>query len=417
MIFRQPPIWLISAMLMISTILFGDILLAISGLDGYHQIFSILILFYLLPYLWVITKEREQPPFAFAICFFLLLRLYSIFYSNASGALSLTDGGDAVSFHIPSAKALDGEEFRPNSHYGNYLWYLFQLGGDYNGRLTHILLSIYMKILSYFGIGSQYENIHNIAYIPNTLMCVGTLTLYYKIVVNHSCSILYGRRAVWFLAMNPYFLNVTGIPQKEALLFFGLALFAYSLVVKDKRYIFLVLSLSIIAFERIYMVPLLVWIFFFFDRKIEIKNIFLMMLAVLFIEWFIGIEDALLMAKNNQASLIALGGSALPGTDFISNIIRVYFGPYALRYFSTEYITISFLSLSNYALFVFYPYIAIRATLSPKAFGFAIFSSYVFCILLIPYHSSFKVLMVVFFTGLFLEKVFPIKNRQTQLEK
>ena len=417
MIYRQSPIWLILAILMTLTILIGDILRVISGPDGYHQSFSILVLFYLLPYLWIVTKERQQPPFAFVICFFLLLRLYSIFYLNASGELSLTEGGDAGSYHIPKAKALIGEEFSQFSHNGSYFGYLFQIGGDYNGRLTHILLAIYIKILSFFGASSQYENIYNIAYLANTLICVGTLTLYYKIVVKHSASLLYGRRAVWFLAMNPYFFNYTALPQKEALLFFGLALFAYSLVVKDKRYIFLMLSIFIIAFERIYMVPLLVLIFFCFDMKIDIKNLFLLMLVPLFIEWFIGIETAFDMAQNNQASLKDLDGSALPGSGFMSNIIRVYFGPYALRYFSTEYISLGFLTLSGYAMFVFYPYIAIKATLSPKAFGFAIFISYVFCIVLIPYHGTFKLLMVIFFGGLFLEKVFPIKNRKTKSEK
>ena len=157
MIYRQPPIWLISAMLMTSTILIGDILIAINFPFGYHQSLSILILFYVLPYLWVITKERQQPSFAFIICFFLFLRIYSILYLNTSGAFSLTDGGDAASYHIPSAKKFDGEEFYPNSHQGSYFLYLFQIGGDYNGRLTHVLLSIYS--LSFFGVSSQYENI------------------------------------------------------------------------------------------------------------------------------------------------------------------------------------------------------------------------------------------------------------------
>jgi hypothetical protein len=252
----------------------------------------------------------------------------------------------------------------------------------------------------------------------NTLLCVATLTLYYKVVVKHSCSSLYARRAVWFLAMNPYFFGITGLPQKEALLFFGLALFAYSLVVQKKRYIFLMLSFFVILFERIYMIPLLVLIFLFFNWKLEIrslflkqnKKLFLLLFSALFIQWFIGFETAFEMAKQNQQNVKDLDGSALPWTGFMSNIIRAYFAPYALRHFSTEYITISLFSLSHYALFVFYPYIAIKATLSPKNFGFAIFSSYMFVLVLIPYHSSFKILMLVFFGGLFLDKAFPIKK-------
>jgi hypothetical protein len=384
-------------------IFIGDILLAISGPDGYHQIFSILVLFYLVPYLWIATKERQQPPFAFVICFFLLLRLYSIVYLNASGALGLTDGGDAASYHIPRAESINGD----------YFDYLFKIGGDYNGRFTHILLAIYIKILPFFGVDSQYESIHNCAYIANTLITIGTLNLYYKIVVRYSLSPLYARRAVWFLAMNPYFFGITGLPQKEALLFFGLALFAYSLVIKEKRYIFLMLSLLVIAFERIYMVPLLVFIFFGFDWKVTKQKLFLLLLAVLFIEWFIGFETAFDMAQNNQESLIELDGSALAGTGIISNIIRTYFGPSALRHFSTEYITSSLLSLSHYLLFIFYPYIAIKALLNNKKFGFAISSSYLFVLVLVPFHSSFKVLMVVFFGGLFLDKIFPIRNIHT----
>ena len=407
MIYRQTPIWLISSVVMVLTILIGDFLLAISGPNGYHQNFSILVLFYLVPYLWIVTKENEQPPFAFVICLFLLLRLYSIVYLNASVEFNFDCkdcGGDAITYHIPRAMSLDG----------NYFSYLFQVGGDYNGRITHILISIYIDILSFFGVGPQYVNILNVSYIGNTLLCVGTLILYYKIVVNHSCSRLYGRRAVWYLAMNPYFFGITGLPQKEALLFFGLALFAYSLVVKEKRYIYLILSLFMIAFERIYMVPLLVFIFFCFDLKLDLFKLFLILFAVLFIEWFIGIENALNMAQQNQKSLVDLDGSALPWSGFMSNILRAYFAPYALRHYSTEYITLSFMALSHYALFIFYPYIAIKATLNPKKFGFAVFSSLMFVLFLIPYHSSFKILMIVFFGGLFLDKMFPIKNRHTQ---
>jgi len=406
---------------MIFAVVFTDLLLVISTPDGYHQTFSLLVLFYLVPYLWIVTKERQQPPIAFVICVFLFLRLYSVVYLNASTDINLVGfGSDAGSYHIPRAKLLDG----------NYWSYIFKIGGDdYNGRLTHVLIANYIDILALFGLNAQYGNIHNIAFIANTLLCIGTLILYYKIVVEYSRSQLYGQRAVWFLALNPYFIGITSMPQKEALMFFGMALFAYSLVVKEKRYIFLMLSLFIISFERIYMTPLLVSIFVCLIWKFEIRKIFLLpklkhvlslfalLAAVSFIEWFIGIRTALNMAQTNQQNLVDLGGSSLPGSGFIINIIRVYFGPNGLRHFLPEYINIGVLALAHYALFPCYAYIGIKATLSPKAFGFALFATYVFCIILIPFHSSFKVFMVVFFGGLFLDKMFPIKNVHTQLMK
>jgi len=225
--------------------------------------------------------------------------------------------------------------------------------------------------------------------------------------------------------MNPYFFGLTGLPQKEALLFFGLVLFAYSLVVKEKRYIFLMLSFFVIAFERIYMIPLLVFIFLFFDWKLQIQRfslihipiLALLPLIALFIHWFIGFGTALEMARQNQESLMSLDGSSLPWTGFMSNIIRVYFGPDGLKHFWPEYINVGVFSLANYALFPFYAYIAIKATLSPKEFGFAIFSSYMFVLVLIPYHSTFKLLMLVFFGGLFLAKSFPIKNTHTHSKR
>ena len=301
-------------------------------------------------------------------------------------------GGDAESYHIPQAMMIEGRIFN----------HLITGGGNFNGRLTQVLLYIYSEIILLFNLDLKYGNIHNVAYIFNTLFCCIALILSKNIILIATNDKVLSRCALWFLALNPYFIIITGIPQKEALLFLGLSIFAFSLVEKKRSFKYILLSFFIIAMERIYMIPLLALIrYFYLSEKISIKIILFFILNLIFIEYFIGIEAARFMLENNSESMKD-GYSYLGEFNFFNDLIRAYFGPFALRNFMDGNINFSILECSNYILFFFYPFIAVKATFNLEKFGWAIFLTIIFVATLIPYHSSFKIMMITFFGGLFL---------------
>ena len=319
--YRKINLLVIPMTLMMLTVVVGDLLL-INNRE-YHVFFSVVTLLYLLPYLYVILWSRYQLPFAWSIVFFIVLKVYFIVMGNVNGSIILSDGGDAAAFHIPQAQNL--------TSFADYIDHLFSLGGVYNGRLTHVLLALYSTVLAYFNFDQfAYINIYNIAYIFNSFICVGTLFVYYRAALIYSSSVGFSRRAVWFIAFNPFFLLITSLPQKEPLLFFALSLFLFFLVQVKKNYFILLASLLIILLERVYMIPLLVIIVVLFDNKkiITPMNIFLVLAGLILIERFIGFETALSMHEGHVESLTELEGSFVGGHGFISNIIRTFLVPH-----------------------------------------------------------------------------------------
>ena len=399
---RHDPI--VAFLVMFSVIIGGDILLVFSGNDGYPQPFVVISLLYVLAYLWVLFKSQTFPAPVFFITSFMLIKLYILVSQNYFLDMSLVGvGGDAESYHIPRALGI-------HLKFTGYLDYLFSTGGDYNGRLTHVLLSNYVSMLHFFGFDHSYEAIHNIAYFFNTMLCVITLVIYRQIIVAQGLTEASARRALWFLAFNPYFMTVTGSPQKEALLFFALAVFAFALVSQKNKGVLLLFSIFIIAMERIYMVPLLSAIILLFHRRYSLNNFAILIVCAMVFELFIGVDSALFMLESHSESLMQTGNSHLADFGFLNNLIRAYFGPFAFRNFLAEQSTLSMLANAHYFLLLFYPYIAIRASLKPFNFGMAIVLTLIFVAVLIPYHSSFKILMIVFFGGLFIA---PLANQVT----
>lgn len=408
--------WPTAIVLMTITVVLGDFLLLMSPNREYYVLFTVISLLYVLPYLSVTITAKHHPPLSFCILFFVLLKVYYIIVQNSSGALALSDGGDAASLHIPQAQNLISLD--------NYIDHLFSIGGVYNGRLTHVLLALYLDVLEYFNFSTlDYVNLHNLAYLFNALICTVTIYIYYKAALNFSSSVDFSRRAVWFLAFNPYFFAITSLPQKESLLFFALSLFVLFLSRPLKNLSTLIAALFIISMERIYMVPLLVTILLLFDSKGVASNLFsrkggLLKLALLsgsliLIEWFIGIETALSMHEAHVESLTDIDGSFVEGHGLLSNLTRTFFGPAFFRPFLSEYVSYDMFYLSHNLMFIFYSYVAVKAALSPKGIGLAILLSYMFVLIFIPFHGSFKIMLVVFFGGLFLDKIAMIPGTRT----
>ncbi|WP_185819421.1 hypothetical protein [Chlorobium phaeovibrioides] len=138
----------------------------------------------------------------------MTLRIYVFFFLNVSDfmAFSDSDGGDSVSYHIPRAQLIETVSDAFN--------HLFMFGGDYNGRLTHVLLAVYSNVLEYFGFEKwEYVNLYNAAYLFNSFICIATLLIYYKAAINFTSSKKSATRAIWFLAFNPYFFSITTLPH------------------------------------------------------------------------------------------------------------------------------------------------------------------------------------------------------------
>ncbi len=159
------------------------------------------------------------------------------------------------------------------------------------------------------------------------------------------------------------------------------------------------------------MVPLLCLTLLLFHGRFSFAILAILIVSAVVFELFIGVGNALFMLESHSESLVQTGKSYLADFGFLNNLVRAYFGPFAFRNFLVEQSTLSMLASAHYFLFLFYPYIAIRASLKPVNFGIAIVLTLIFVAVLIPYHSSFKILMIVFFGGLFIA---PLTNQVTK---
>jgi hypothetical protein len=391
----------ITITLMMLSVVAGDIALLINDRE-YHVFFSVITLLYLFPYLYIILLSRSQPPLAWTIVFFIALKVYFLVMGNIDGSIALSDGGDAVTVHIPNAQKL--------TSFNDYIEHLFSVGGVYNGRLTHVLIALYSLVLVYFNFDQfAWVNIYNIAYIFNSIICIGTIFIYYRAALIYSSSIDFSRRAAWFIALNPFFILITSLPQKEPLLFFALSLFLYFLVQGKKNYIILLATLLIILFERVYMIPLLLTIVVFYGKIIKPINIILVLAGLFSVQSFIGFDMAFSMHAAHVEALTDIEGSFIEGHGLISNIIRTFFGPAFFRPFLSEYLSFPILYLSHTLLFVFYSYIALKSITNLKDIGLVIFLSYLYTLVFIPFHGTFKVFLVVSFSGLFLDEISFVK--------
>lgn len=382
---------IISVAMILSIFLWDYLRLILNGWQ-YTNIYSAYSIVYVAGYLWGFFTIKKMPSYKYLVICYITIKFYIIIYQLYIGDInSLGKGGDAESFHIPQAFLVNGD----------YIGHLLGNTGHFNGRLTQVLLSLYIEIIANFTINIDYEKINIVAFIANTLIGLVTIYYYRKIIIIKTNEESLASKGIWFLIFNPYFLTVTSMPQKEALLFLGLALFTYSMVVEKARIRWLVISLIIISLERIYMTPLLIVIWTSFESKFNLRWLLYFTLGYIFIELYIGLEVAMFMLANNSESMED-GESYLGGFNILTNIIRAYFGPFALRNLLDEELSFNVLESSHYLLIFFYPYIAIRASVKRLNFGIPIILVLMFVALLIPYHSSFKFLMIVFFGGLFL---------------
>jgi hypothetical protein len=397
-----------SLLLMFSVTLFSCVLIFLYPLK-YPDFFHILGLFYAAGYLYVIFLAKEHISvryilaafIIFKIIFFVFLNLNGSFDSLVIGAL----GSDPSAYHLP--RALDLKES------GKYLEYALSTN-TFNGRLTHIILAFEMNILDYFGIDyTSGANVSKIAFLFNTILAFMAIILTYKAALQYSSNIMYSRRAAWFLSFNPIFLGSTGAAKKEALLYFAVSLFLLFLTSKRKKIYQLVLSFCILILDRIYMVPLLYSVLFFYKKINYLFGLILIIFGIVVIELTIGFRVAFESHAEHVSSLTSImtnkmGATAsyLAGHDFFSNILRTLFGPAFFRGFLSDLSPALAVSLSQSFLLIFlYPIIALKSLFNTDGIHKMMLITYLFILILIPFHSTFKLFMVTALAPLFIDRI------------
>lgn len=384
-------------------VLLGDLLYVNAlGRNIYPIYYSAFFLLYLSGYMYLVLFSRQQPTFNQILLFFFVLKMYAFVLAMSNDLFVMLDE-DAVRFHIPIAL------YEINS-IGDVYNHLFSASSVFNGRLTHVLIFINSHALEFFGFNRfDVKNIVKAMFLFNFMLNVLTLYFVYKASYIYSKSILFARRSVFFLAFNPMFLYSAAAPKKEALLMFALSIFLIFIVSNKKNYLFLVFSLVVVSFERIYMIPLLLGLVAYLSKSV--KLFFVLVLGGLgFIESFIGVDTALGMWQNHVVSLTSMDGSYLGNNHGVfSNLLRTMFGPAFIRDFHAEYFNGRLLEFVSSMLMLMFGVVAVKSLSYTKGVLSIIFFTYLFVFLFIPFHSTFKLMILSVFTVIFLDKISFIK--------
>lgn len=369
--------------------------------DGYYlSIISIVALLYFLAYIYMIlfsVKQFSLKEIVFIFITIKLIMLVSVLVSDSLSRAIVSSSNDWAHFHIPNALRLLEE--------GRLVESLYSAEEVFNGRLTHVVIALFSLFIDFLGLnGKNIENIAIMSNLMSFLLLPVVISMYYYAALNFSNSEKFAERSAFFIALNPFFIMSTSLPVKEILLFLSVGLFLLWFMKKHRSITMLVISLVIMALERIYLVPLLL-LFVMFIRSSPFVIVFSALIGVLFVQWFIGIEVAFVMYSEHVISLRELDGSYLPGHGILSNFIRGGFGPFFLRPFMEEFSTYGALGVARYLLYLFFWLFFVKSFIYTDGPHKIILFIYLFIILLLPFHGTLKTFMLVAFGGIFLDRV------------
>jgi hypothetical protein len=380
---------------------FLSILVLASGNNSVHPLFNLLGWIYSISFVLAILFMKKQFSLKYSIVFFLIFQIILFSYKEFSGffdSIIIGDrGGDATSYHFPLALELDTMSKR--------LQYVFS-SDILNGRFTHILLSFYIEILNFFRPDSDVTggNISRIAHIFNGLISVITIRVVYKSAFLYSENILFSQRAAWFFAVNPLFIGIAGSAKKEPILFLAVSVFILYIVSSGfKKIYLLIFSSFILILDRFYTLPVLIGTLMFYKRRNSLFIIFIVCIFIIFTELTLGFDYILYRYNEHVTGQISFGSSLLPGHNIFYDLLRTVFGPAFVRDFFYNYQGISFgrsfLTISLYPL-IFYKSLFFRAGLDKS-----IFFLFIYVLLLIPFQSPFKLLMITALAPYFIERI------------
>ena len=375
--------------------------------NSYPISFAWISLLYVFGYIYVLIYKVDQYSLKEIILTVILIKLYILLINLVGGTFQEASHGtsDWARFHVPKSLEFLNEGWLR-------IYESMTLESEtYNGRLTHLITILISLFISFLGMdGLNIENIAIASYVFSLLMLVVIIRLFYKSAYLYSKSINFARRAAFFTALSPFFLASTSNPQKEILLFFSIALFLVYLVSKTNNLRYLIFSLLIMFFERVYLLPLLlIMVMFAGQSKSHIFSYFIFIISLILIEYFIGFERALSMHATHVQSSISLKGSYLPDHGLISNIIRGGFGPFFLRPFMGEFTSYTAIGVAKYILYLFFSYFFIKSFFCTKGPLKTMLFIYLFIIVLLPFHGTLKILLLTSFGGIFLDCISQVR--------
>lgn len=407
--YKNQQLFFIGLFGLLSSILVSDFLLIFYN-GSYPIYFSFLALIYVIGYLIIVFND-SQLNLKSILYIFIVLKSYffivSLFDFDMADKYMNFLCGDANHYHIPSALQI--------TSYNNLLGNLMSPTLEFNGRLTHVLLFFANNSMPTFS-HDIYYNISLNAYIVNFVLNFFMLVIVYKTVMAYMCNKFLARKVVLFIALNPFVLFYSGMPQKEALLFCALSMTAYFLVTYRYKYLFL--SSIIFLFERPYMILLVLMLIFFSSRiRIQFKLLFISFGFVV-LELFLGIERALSMHTHYLIHLKAATESFLPFDNFFGDILRIIFSPFIMRPFLSDYFGMSILYGAYYLMFPLYMYMILKSMVNFAYQNKLILVSLVFIWFVAPFHSTLKITVLTFLGIFFIAnlRIFFLQKNQIKYD-
>ena len=388
--------------MMVLSVVLGDLVNACFSTTP-SSLWSILAFGYVGGYLYILTASRLQFDLRTILFLVVIIKTYLFCLSVFSGNMieEARGASDWARFHIPYSLEVLSE--------GNLIQSLFSAGMSFNGRLTHVIIIIFSTFLDSIGLNGQSPS--NIAFVAGFLSIfavVVTLRLYFIAAYQFSSSTAFACRSVFFLGLHPFFLTVTSNPQKEMLLFFALGCILVYLTKPSRSVNWFLFGCIILAFERIYLLPLVIAVLFF-QPGYRLFKLMAGFGCLMLIEVFVGVEDAIGHYLWHRQSLVGVGGSILPGEGFFSNLIRGLFGPFGLRPFMGIEMSHSVLGTSKYLTFFYFAIFPFFAVLYARGLNISIALVYAFFVALLPFHGTAKLFSLLVFGCLFLDHVSFVK--------
>ena len=313
------------------------------------------------------------------------------------------DFGDASSYHIPRALSID-----------NPLEYLFRAQGDYNGRLSHVLLWMTISLVRALRAYYMEYSIASIYYCINTLFVLASAVIVHSFVrrtyANHIAC-----RSTAILLCSPLVLGYSFLPQKESL-FLLLSVLAFCSICSlssgiSSIFVFALATL-LATFERFYVLPFFVFSFllqnFYLLRHSSrfLRTFLFIFVPILFllcfkVSSFLSVETAQFMMNTSLDSNVGGGSYSFGLSGLAGNIFKVSFGPAGLpRYFSQfmihSYASFGFVYLSGLILSQLLVPISLFASLRyPRSPGSLILLGlYAYLVFTVPHVYAFKLLEI-----------------------
>ncbi len=382
-----------------------------NGENIYPLYYGILSLPYIVSYFWVIFVSKQQFSLNRIITFFFLLKLYIVYMVIqydvlATYWLEIGETGDIHRFHIPEGLSV--------KNLGNIFHYLFSSEVAWSGKLTHVIIFLNARFLHFLGFSFPqlgYYEVGLITYIFNVFINIFTIWLVYLAALQYSKSILFAQRAAFFIAFNPFFIYAAATAKKEAILMFALSIFLLYITQPIKKHYLFLIALLIVAFDRVYMVPFLILIYGIISGNM--KTLFILGgVGLIGIHFLFGLEKIFTL-YTNYMNAVNLSNSAISENNIFYNLLRALFSPSVTKLFSLDYFSGDLYLFLYYSLSLFFSVVAIRSLFIVKGLESIVFYTYLYVFILLPYASTFKLMVLSVFAVIFLDRISFVKfNRK-----